>query len=77
MGYWNIKGDAEQIRVLLHYAGMDFLDKRYDYGPAPDYSCAEWSNDQRELDLPSADLPYYIEGDLKLVEVSVKRFWRD
>lgn len=77
MGDWNIKGNTEPIRLMLHYAEIEFFDKRYTWGPAPDHLCEEWLSDQQDLGLPSPDLPYWIEGGLKLVEVSVERLCHD
>ena len=37
LGYWNTRALAEPIRLLLHYAGVSFEDKRYELGAPPDY----------------------------------------
>ncbi|GFS39621.1 glutathione S-transferase Mu 1 [Nephila pilipes] len=59
-GYWNIRGLAEPIRVLLHYKKVDFEDKRYVLGTD------EWSNEKFNLGLDFPNLPYYMEGDIKI-----------
>jgi hypothetical protein len=35
----------QPIRLLLAYAGVEYEDKRYNIGPAPDYERNEWLND--------------------------------
>ena len=72
LGYWDIRGNTEPIRLVLHYAGIDFVDKRYTYGPAPDYSRENWLSEKHNLGLPFPNLPYWVEGNLKLVQVSAK-----
>ncbi|GFQ91529.1 glutathione S-transferase Mu 1 [Trichonephila clavata] len=62
LGYWNIRGLAEPIRCLLHYKEVDFEDKRYVFGTN------EWSNEKLNLELQFPNLPYYMEGDVKLTQ---------
>ncbi|KAF7492544.1 hypothetical protein SSS_10122 [Sarcoptes scabiei] len=68
LGYWNIRGLAQPIRMMLSYAGVDFVDKRYNYGPAPDFDRSEWLNEKFNLGLDFPNLPYYIDGDVKLTQ---------
>ena len=28
LGYWDLRGNTEPIRLALHYAGVEFNDKR-------------------------------------------------
>ena len=37
LGYWDMRCLAEPIRLLLHHAGVSFLDRRYEAGPPPEY----------------------------------------
>ena len=37
LGYWDNRGIAEPIRLLLHYVGVEFDDVRFDVGPPPAY----------------------------------------
>ncbi|GFY59209.1 glutathione S-transferase [Trichonephila inaurata madagascariensis] len=62
LGYWNIRGLAEPIRSLLHYKKVDFEDKRYVSGTD------EWSNDKFNLEFDFPNLPYYMEGDVKITQ---------
>jgi glutathione S-transferase len=41
----------QPIRLLLAYAGVEYEDKRYNVGPAPDYDRSEWLNDKFNLGL--------------------------
>jgi len=66
LGYWKIRGFAQPIRLLLAYAGQDFEDKYYECGPAPDYSRDCWFSEKFTLGLDFPNLPYYIDGDVKL-----------
>ncbi|XP_055943830.1 glutathione S-transferase class-mu 26 kDa isozyme 7-like [Argiope bruennichi] len=63
LGYWELRGVAEPIRYLLHYKKTEFEDKRY----TADMTGYEgWQEDKFNLGLDFPNLPYYIEGDLKL-----------
>ena len=68
LGYWDIRGAAQQIRFLLTYLQVDFRDKRYKQGDAPDYSIIEWTNQKYTLGLDFPNLPFYIDEDVKLTE---------
>jgi len=65
-GYWNIRGYAQPIRNLLAYAGVEYEDKRYNIGPAPEWDRSEWLADKFNLGLDFPNLPYYIDGDVKI-----------
>ncbi|XP_067129054.1 glutathione S-transferase B-like [Centruroides vittatus] len=67
-GYWNFRGLAEPVRYLLHYTGTEFEDKRYNFGPPPEYDRSEWLNEKFSLDLEFPNLPYYIDGEVKLTQ---------
>lgn len=66
LGYWDIRGFAEPSRLLLHYTKTPFTNKVYRFGDAPDFNRAEWLNDKNSLGLDFPNLPYLIDGDLKL-----------
>ncbi|VDL58054.1 unnamed protein product [Hymenolepis diminuta] len=70
LGYWNIRGLAEQIRLLLRYLKVEYQEKLYEPGPAPDYDRREWMADKFNLGLSFPNLPYYIDGDFKISQSS-------
>jgi len=75
LGYWNIRGLAHPIRFLLTYCGTEFEDKRYPLGPAPDFDRSEWINEKQTLGLDFPNLPYYLDGDVKLTQsVAILRY---
>lgn len=41
----------QPIRLLLAYAGVEYEDKRYNIGPAPEYDRSEWLADKFNLGL--------------------------
>ena len=60
LGYWDARGLAQSIRLLLTYAGVDFIDKRYNVGPPPDYDRSEWLNDKFNLGLDFPNVSFFI-----------------
>jgi len=66
LGYWNIRGLAQSIRLLLGYAGVEFKEKHYVIGDGPEFSYEDWYKEKFTLGLDFPNLPYYMEGDLKL-----------
>lgn len=62
-GYWDFRGLGEPVRLLLTYVGDNFLDKRY-----KDDNAEEWTNDKNTLGLEFPNLPYLIDGKIKLTE---------
>ncbi|CAL4132867.1 unnamed protein product [Meganyctiphanes norvegica] len=66
LGYWGIRGMAQHIRLLLEYTGTEFEDKQY-IG-SPDYVSSAWFEEKTKLGLDFPNLPYYMDGDLKLTQ---------
>ena len=64
LGYWPIRaGPRGNInRHVLYYKGVDFEDKRYDMGSQ------EWPSAKQTLGLDFPNLPYLIDGDLRISE---------
>jgi len=62
IGYWNIPGRVQPSRDLLEIAGVEYNDVRY---ANPD----DWFNrDKYNLGLDFPNLPYLIDGNVKLTE---------
>jgi len=61
-GYWAIRGRAQVPRLLLAYSGLKFTSKNYT-------NKEEWFNhDKQSLGLPFPNLPYLIDGNVKMTE---------
>ena len=67
-GYWSIRcGPRGNVnRNILNYAGVDYTEKIYDV--QTEEGRAEWANDKANLGIPFPNIPYIIDGDLKLSE---------
>ncbi|XP_069489082.1 glutathione S-transferase Mu 4-like isoform X2 [Ambystoma mexicanum] len=61
---------AHSIRLLLEYTGTEYEDKMYTCGPAPDYDKSGWLKEKETLGLDFPNLPYFIDGPLKLTQSS-------
>ncbi|KAH9382195.1 hypothetical protein HPB48_021745 [Haemaphysalis longicornis] len=68
LGYWDIRGLGQPIRYLLEYAGVPYEDKRYGFGSAPEFRRDAWLSEKHKLGLDFPNVPYYIEGDVKLTQ---------
>ncbi|XP_047132960.1 glutathione S-transferase Mu 5 isoform X1 [Hydra vulgaris] len=68
LGYWKIRGLAQPIRLLLGYTKTDFVDKTYESGAAPEYDRTSWLSVKYTLGLDFPNLPYFIDGDVKLTQ---------
>lgn len=68
--YWKIRGLAQPIRLLLNYVDADFEDKMYECGDAPDYNKDSWLNEKFNLGLDFPNLPYLIDGDIKITQTN-------
>ncbi|KAH9517770.1 Glutathione S-transferase Mu 4 [Dermatophagoides farinae] len=67
LGYWNIRGNAQPIRLLLHYTKTRYKEKKYNFGKC-DQDKIIWRSSKFNLELDFPNLPYYIEGNLKLTQ---------
>ena len=68
LGYWKIRGLAQSIRYLLVYLEVDYENKFYETGDAPDYNTDSWFGIKYDLGFDFPNLPYFIDGDFKLSE---------
>ncbi|KAI2518302.1 glutathione S-transferase mu 2 [Homo sapiens] len=68
LGYWNIRGLAHSIRLLLEYTDSSYEEKKYTMGDAPDYDRSQWLNEKFKLGLDFPNLPYLIDGTHKITQ---------
>ncbi|XP_034270675.1 glutathione S-transferase 2-like [Pantherophis guttatus] len=82
LGYWNIRGLAHSIRLLLEYTKTPYKEKRYVLGGkvennelksnvgmlgiVPTMDMTEWTSVKEKLGLDFPNLPYLIDGDKKI-----------
>ena len=78
LGYWKIRGLAANIIYQMKYQNVDFELVEYEQGDAPDFSRATWMDAKFTLGLPFPNLPYFIDGDLKLTEtIAIHKYIAD
>jgi len=68
LAYWDIRGFAEPIRLMLEYSDQSYEEKKYSTGGPPDFKRTMWTDVKEGLDLDFPNLPYYVDGDLKISE---------
>ncbi|KAM9685318.1 LOW QUALITY PROTEIN: glutathione S-transferase Mu 1-like [Trichechus inunguis] len=68
LGYWDIRGPAHIIRLLLEYTDSTYEEKKYTMGDAPDYDRSQWLNEKFKLGLDFPNLPYLIDGPHKITQ---------
>ncbi|XP_077575817.1 glutathione S-transferase Mu 3-like [Stigmatopora nigra] len=68
LAYWDIRGLAQPIRLLLEYTGTEYEDKFYSCGEAPDYDKSCWFNEKQKLGMDFPNLPYLEDGNRKIVQ---------
>merc|ERR1712136_76581 len=68
VGYWNLRGYAQSIRLLLAHTGTEFVEKRFNMSLTKDndYDLSEWHNVKYSFGLDFPNCPYYIDADVKL-----------
>jgi len=66
LGYWDIRGYVQPIRHLLAYLGVDYNEKTYKDGSDSDRE--SWFGEKFTLGLDFANVPYYIDGNVKMTE---------
>ncbi|XP_066103031.1 glutathione S-transferase Mu 1-like [Saccopteryx bilineata] len=68
LGYWDIRGLAHAIRLLLEYTDSKYEEKKYRLGDAPDYDRSQWLSEKFKLGLDFPNLPYLIDGTHRLTQ---------
>ncbi|VUZ45880.1 unnamed protein product, partial [Hymenolepis diminuta] len=67
LGYWNIRGRAEQIRILCIYIDENCIEETYTFGPGPKYKSEDWEQKKKSsAEYAGLVLPYWIEGDIRI-----------
>lgn len=62
LGYWPIRGRAQPSRLIMAYCGVEFEEVSYT-------SPEDWfGRDKQSLGIPFPNLPYLIDGDLKITQ---------
>ncbi|XP_018652834.1 glutathione S-transferase 26 kDa [Schistosoma mansoni] len=73
LGYWKIKGLVQPTRLLLEYLGEAYEERLYDRNDGD-----VWRNEKFKLGLDFPNLPYYIDGDVKLTQsMAILRYIAD
>jgi glutathione S-transferase len=71
LGYWNIRGLAQASRFLLEYTGVAYTDVLYvqagPTAPVP-FDKSAWFDVKNTLGFDFPNLPYLIDGDLKITQ---------
>lgn len=68
IAYYDFRGYCEPIKAMLEYLNIPYQLKFYTKDP-PDYSDPKWRHDDRHnLGIDFANLPYFIDGDVKVAE---------
>ncbi|KAM4872619.1 glutathione S-transferase Mu 1 isoform 1-T1 [Thomomys bottae] len=68
LGYWDIRGLAHAIRLLLEYTDSSYEEKLYTMGDAPDYDRSQWLSEKFKLGLDFPNLPYLIDGAHRITQ---------
>lgn len=69
LGYWAIRGLGNSIRHLLNYAGIRYTEKTYPFGArGQENRRSEWLADKPRLGLDFPNLPYLVDGEIKLTQ---------
>ncbi|XP_064606845.1 glutathione S-transferase Mu 2-like [Liolophura sinensis] len=76
LAYWPARGISNQISLLLHYVGEDFENKVYMINDEDPSKIREnFMKVKYTLGLPLPNLPYYIDGDIKITQsVAIERY---
>jgi len=70
LGYWDVRGLAQPIRLVLEHIGLPYEEKRFRQGLAPDFDKSCWYGVKDEIlgQWPSPNLPYLIDGEITLTQ---------
>jgi len=77
LGYWKIRGLAQQIRYMFALAKVEFTEDLYEVVATPEggWDRSAWNDKKFTLGLDYPNLPYLFDGDYKLTEtVAIMRY---
>ena len=80
-GYWAIRGLGAPCRMMFYFCKVQFADRTFECGDAPDFDKSCWTDVKETLGLEYPNLPYLIDGDTKLTETAaimqyIAKKWR-
>ena len=82
VGYWKIRGLGAPIRMMFYFLKVPFADVTYEVqGEEPNFDVSSWADVKFTLGFELPNLPYLIDGDVKLTETAaimqyIARKWR-
>ncbi|XP_014886462.1 glutathione S-transferase Mu 1-like isoform X3 [Poecilia latipinna] len=68
LAYWDVRGFAGHIRLMLEYTKAKYEEKFYVVGDAPGFDKSGWFNEKFKLGLDFPNLPYLIDGNNKVTQ---------
>uniref|UniRef100_A0A2K5CCM2 Glutathione S-transferase n=1 Tax=Aotus nancymaae TaxID=37293 RepID=A0A2K5CCM2_AOTNA len=68
LGYWDIRGLAHAILLLLEFTDTSYEEKRYMCGEAPDCDRSQWLDVKFKLDLDFPNLSCLLDGKNKITQ---------
>ncbi|KFO22830.1 glutathione S-transferase B [Fukomys damarensis] len=68
LGYWNLRGIAHPVRLILEYTNSSYEEKQYSMGDAPECDRSQWLKEKFKLGLDFPNLPYLIDGPHKITQ---------
>ena len=66
LGYWNNRCLVHDLKLILAFNNVNYENKIYNIGNAPNYDKSEWLNEKYNLGLDYPNLPYLIDNNIKL-----------
>ena len=70
IGYWKIRGLISPVKYILEYLGKEYNAVDYEQGDGPEFSRESWLQVKPNLGLDFPNLPYLLDGDVKITESS-------
>lgn len=67
LAYWNIRGNAHPIRLLLRYTRTEYRERKFNFGKY-EMDKAKWRESKSNPDMDFPNLPYYVDKDVTLTQ---------